>query len=268
MWVTYALSDIPFATCVFGAILFWIECLVDPSRRLTKLLLCLCFGVLALTLRPSGPPLVAAFICALLWKLLFRQANAKRFDAMIVGGFVLGLASAVVITAAAGHYIFLISLQSDIRPELNFVRNYFIEGLVIHDRPETFLAPPTTSWQFMVLTLFRLASFFQIIVANFSWSHNILNALLFVPMYFCALFAMVYTRAIWRSRGEFCALSVASFFMTVLVFAVYQSLILIDYDWRYRLPVILPLVALSAVVFDVVVVAIGSLWRENARDVS
>lgn len=114
--------------------------------------------------------------------------------------------------------------------------NMVKDGMIIHDRPETWVRSPNTFLEIFNLYFKRLIFFFTPIVKNFSMVHNIINL-------FQALI-ILFSLSIWFFLGDkHNAINKAIFFILLISIstAVFHSFTLIDYDFRYRFPIIMPL---------------------------
>lgn len=130
--------------------------------------------------------------------------------------------------------------------EFNYSDNTTIEwwllskvkvGMIIHDRPETWVDPPNNFLDIAKIYFLRLISFFNPYASTFSLTHIILN--------FFQTFLIVLSVIIWIFYGtiNFSQNKLIIFIILLsLSIASFHSFTLIDYDWRYRFPTILPLI--------------------------
>ena len=109
--------------------------------------------------------------------------------------------------------------------------------MIIHDRPETWVDPPNNFLDIAKIYFLRLVSFFNPYASTFSLTHIVLN--------FFQTFLIVLSIIIWTFYGtiNFSQNKLIIFIILLsLSIASFHSFILIDYDWRYRFPTILPLI--------------------------
>lgn len=124
-------------------------------------------------------------------------------------------------------------------------RTYSI-GEVVSARPLTYHAPPVSVPEYAAVAGDRFLHFFAVTAADFSLPHNLVNALFFVPVYALAAWLLV---AMLRDRDGLSQpqrdvfLAAAGF---VLFTAAFHGLLQVDFDWRYRLPILPHLVLLAA----------------------
>ena len=92
------------------------------------------------------------------------------------------------------------------------------------------------------ITADRFVHFFAVSAAGFSRAHRLANIAFYLPLYLLALIGLVTA----VRRGDDVVILAA---IIVLVVAFWHSLVIIDYDWRYRLPVLpyLIFIAVSAI---------------------
>jgi len=241
IWPHFLLTDTVFAFlvmfCVYSALLCT---LTDQCNTLQ-------FGiavVLLLLTRPSSPPVVGAiFLYVLLSKEFpnFLRNRMGMFSAVLL----LGTCSTL-----AYSYIMAASLNGDIfNKQINFLSNFVAYGVVIHDRPETFIAVGHSVGDISQLYFLRILYFFTPYVTSFSFWHKFANCVL-LGLFFlglllwalCGYQSANYSRKLQRGSQLILLLS--------LFVAMYQAATVIDFDWRYRYPLIAPLILFSGISFE------------------
>lgn len=129
---------------------------------------------------------------------------------------------------------------------LPYYAKLYHEGVVINARPETYGAPPHAVLEFLALSARRFVYFFAFWSSQgFSRGHNLALSIFFLPAYFLVLTAIIY---FLRGRTHFSrATEMSLVFAVVFIvgYAFFHAHTEIDYDWRYRLPV-MPLLIFSA----------------------
>jgi len=119
-------------------------------------------------------------------------------------------------------------------------------GMIIHDRPETWVSPPESFFDFTYLYFMRMISFFAPYVAGFSIIHIALNSL--------ETFIIILSITIWAFLGgNIKAFDKTVFFILLLSFSIaaYHSFTIIDYDFRYRFPLIMPLIMIFPIAMEI-----------------
>jgi hypothetical protein len=169
----------------------------------------------------------------------------------------LALAGAGLMLSVA-YAVFIKSLP-DAWPALSASRGFQMalahvsEGGVIHDRPETYIGAPHGLGGVMQLFLLRLASFFSPYAAGFSKLHLALNYLQ------GAVLAIGLVGVLWQLHDLAAPQRAAVLFLLAIAgcTAAYHSAILIDYDWRYRFPTVIPLTLVAILGFR-------AAWRRSS----
>ena len=114
--------------------------------------------------------------------------------------------------------------------------NMVKDGMIIHDRPETWVRSPNTFLEIFNLYLKRLIYFFTPFIKSFSIIHNVINTF--------QAFIILFSLSIWFFFGDkHNPINKAIFFILLIsiLTAGFHSFTLIDYDFRYRFPILLPL---------------------------
>ena len=195
-------------------------------------------ALVMLFFRPTALPSLLWFLAAPLASLAigWRKAGPAGW---LTPAF-LGLALCVLLAAA-----WLVPNLGELglaEPEswLAMVARRFQEGVVVRDRPGTYHAPPQGYAAALLLTLDKLYHYFIFLRSEFSLAHQVLNTMFFIPAYLLALAALLPLPGRPRvSLAAFLALA------WIIIYAVFQAAQYLDYDWRYRIPVLAPLVVLA-----------------------
>ncbi len=119
-------------------------------------------------------------------------------------------------------------------------------GMIIHDRPDTWVNAPNTFLDVAYLYFLRLLFFFKPYVKSFSDIHIILNLIQSVYI-FLSIF-------LWSIFGlNFKIFNKIVFLILLISFitAAFHAFTLIDYDWRYRFPIIMPLLIIFPISFEI-----------------
>ena len=120
--------------------------------------------------------------------------------------------------------------------------------MVIGDRPDTWVEPPSTYFDIVYLYFIRMISFFNPNASEFSIIHTILNIF--------QTFIMVFSIIIWSYLNENIQPINKTFFLVMLLslsVTAFHSFTIIDYDWRYRFPLILPLIMLFPISIEILI---------------
>jgi hypothetical protein len=222
-WVRMPLSDVPFLLTSFAAFAW----LVAPRKKSPALAAVMfMFSVL---LRPVG------FLWLILMTVVLLVVTGRvRLGRVIAGGLAVAALLFVAHTYVVRHPerwpigAFARSVRWDARS--------YQRGEVVLSRPETYHRPPSTIIDYAAISVDRFIHFFAFTAAAFSRAHKLAGAMFYAPLYLLALVALA------RRREEVVMLSA----MIVLVVAFWHALVVVDYDWRYRLPLLPHLIFMAA----------------------
>ena len=246
LWLPFVLSDISFM-----AISFIILCLtwfyVTANKRNNEFLVSVILLLpVLITYRPAALPIV--LVVLVLHVLSFFELDEK-FSRARIGREIL-YSGIVILTIGVLLVSYL--MQDTTRWPFQVFSHYlatlselYAKGCVIDDRPDTFLAPPVVFFDYVFLILTRIIYFFAFAIDEFSLKHKFINYFFFVPAYVLAVIGALELfkgKSILTLSGWY--LGMMSF-LAIIFIAVYNSFLLIDFDWRYRLTLMPPLVVLA-----------------------
>jgi len=249
MWSSYVLSDSLYVSLT----LFFVYLSLSLSFHYRRVVIAIFSLILAYLTRPVFYIVYAFFIFVIMEHAILRWApeNKSLHFRRAFHFIVFFLLSAFVLVVV--YFIYRPSSSplyfSDV---FYFFNNIYSSGEVINDRPITASFPPSDYLEYLSLFLKRLFYFFVPFASDFSASHKILNSLFFFPVYFFSIYALIVLVSnpkLFR-QGEY-VLVISCIFLSIVT-AVFHSLTVLDYDWRYRAPIMLPLLYSSLIGFDVV----------------
>lgn len=239
-WPHFLLSDMLFALLVLAAV--WLA-LRDrpPSWRQS------CAGGLVLLLilvaRPSAPPALAVVGGYMILSRL-RSDLPQSINWRVGATLVLG--SLVLLLSAIGYGLLMHAVLAGqfASEQSSFIARMVAKGMVVHDRPDTFVTMNGGAVDIARLYGLRLLAYFSPYASTYSLPHLLGNGVVLgLPL--AALLAVVgrkseLTPPQWQAVALLLALC--------LGFAMFHAATLIDYDWRYRFPIVAPLLLFTAVV--------------------
>ena len=237
-WPRFILSDTNYAFLVILATYVMTKGFVENKYNYFQLFLVM---VLMLITRPSSVSVIFAilfFISISKYKFFLRPRVILVFVFLLF----------ILIPIIFGLLYYLI--------EFNFSENTQIEwwllskvkvGMIIHDRPETWVDPPSSFKDVVNIYFLRLVNFFNPYAATFSTIHLVLN--------FLQIFLILLSIIIWPICGSLTKSQDKLFLLIIMIslsIASFHSFTLIDYDWRYRFPIILPLIMFIPISIDMI----------------
>ena len=238
IWPKFILSDMIYAFLVLLSVYLIIKGIIKDKINYLEISIII---FLLLASRPSSISAVFAilsFIIISKFPIFMKQKNILLFILIIFIStpFLLGLV-----------YLF-IEFYFDNIAKVDFYTDMVKNGMIIHDRPETWVNQPKNFIDIVYIYFLRLINFFNPYASTFSIVHIALNVIQIVLILFSVF--------IWFFLGGHIKFYDKIFlFILLLSFSVaaFHSFILIDYDWRYRFPIILPLILLLPISLEIIV---------------
>lgn len=239
MWVPFVLSDATFVFLAFLIFTLAARRILDTSKSWLAVLAPAAAGIFY---RPTGIVLIPD----LLWALYLSRAGTGRLRR----GPTLAALAACIVSATLAFAWFM---QDPGRWPLDVLANAFRAvaaeyalGEVVSARPETYHLPPRALLDYALISADRFLHFFALGAAGYSFGHWLVQLAFFLPCYALAGWLAV---ALWRGRTAFGAPERKVFLAAigaVLSYAVFHALVQVDFDWRYRTPILPHLILLAA----------------------
>lgn len=236
-WPRFILSDVIYIFLVISSIYIVLNIIINNKIDFIKLSLII---LLLLSSRPTSIPVIFSIILFVLF-LKFNFFLKKKYILLILltmiisAPFVLGFV-----------YLFLEYNFSD-NPKVEFLINMVKQGMIIHDRPDTWVSSPNNFFDLIIIYLLRIVNFFNPYASTFSVLHILLN--------FFQTILIVISIIIWLFSFSSVEIKDKLFFFIILLslsVASFHSFTLIDYDWRYRFPIILPLIMVIPISLEMI----------------
>jgi hypothetical protein len=137
-------------------------------------------------------------------------------------------------------------------PQVLFLIEMVNAGIVIHDRPETWIGAPSSFFDLAYLYFVRFIFFFNPYAESFSSIHIILNTLQTLLILF-SICLFLFSKEKIETMNK----SVILILIISLSVAFFHSFTLIDYDWRYRFPIIVPLIMIFPISFEIILIKLS-----------
>lgn len=238
LWPRYILSDMIFSFLVILCTYIIIRGFVMDKTHYLSLI-----SIMGLTLlsRPSSPPILFAILSFIAISRFHIHAKPKLILLLLIVAF---FVVSPLIFSYLYHYID--TNLSDIMQLDKFVLKRVDQGVIIDSRPETWISPPSSFIDIAYLYFVRMMSFFTPYAAHFSTIHIILNSLVAI--------IILLSTIIWLFLGgNTKVFDKTVLFILLLSFstAAYHSFTVIDFDWRYRFPIILPLIMIFPIAMEI-----------------
>jgi hypothetical protein len=239
LWIPFPLTDI-----LYEAISLCSLTLLYLAMTVTSTRLRLGFGsgvffflLVAMFSRPTSAALFMAVICSciLIFAINFNNPKDRLFRLRVITGTFVS----IVLAGVFLHALFLAQQTStDATSYLSELTSLYSKGTVVVGRPETFVTPPEGLLGFFWISIRKLVYFFWISLDTFSFVHSLGNWFFFFPAYLgCSIILRdlfsLHPRLV--KNEQVLALICIIFLVST---AVFHSVMMLDYDWRYRLPCI------------------------------
>jgi hypothetical protein len=238
-WSPYVLSDpsfLLFAYCVF---LMEGRRLLQPAKSWLPV-----FGASAAAtlFRPTG--IVLFPVTAWSFLLSRTRATPTARSLLLAGLFAAGIAAALLF----GWF-----MQDPGRWPVGFasvairkIADGYAAGQVVWDRVATYHAPPHALADFWAITLDRFVHFFALGPSEYSAAHWVIQSIFYGPVYaFSAYFMVILLAgksALSKEKQSICYVAAGA----IILYAFFHAMIQVDYDWRYRIPILPHFVLLAS----------------------
>lgn len=240
MWVRYVLTDPIFAALAFVPFMLIVRNILRRTCTAGNVIAIGVATFAALLARPTGV-FIAAVAAIGIW-IMYRVSRGRPV-ALTRG------AIAAVAFAAIVFIVVVLAVMNDpslwplpwMRNGITSMSTEFHRGRVVIDRPETYLVPHSFAGIVAVFAA-RVVRFFQFAARGHSRVHNIVNFVYFLPLY---VFALIGVATAGRVRDERVRVGIVFTAIWVGAIALFHGLTLVDFDWRYRLPVMPQLILLA-----------------------
>ena len=235
VWPRYILSDTIFSFGILLIVYFLIKNIV--IEKFNYFLIFLIITLILIT-RPTSIPFITAIIFFI---LVFNKNNYNKNLIILI------IFSIIVLTPfiLAIFYQFMENNLSENRKVISLMK-MVQAGMIIHDRQETWIESPDTFFDLTYLYYTRFLYFFAPYVKAFSKIHIILNLLQAVVILFSLIIWLFLEQKYYSINKTLALILIISVFV-----GAFHSFIIIDYDWRYRFPIIMPLLLIFPISIEI-----------------
>lgn len=248
-WMSFIVTDPMFGIIAFVPFAIVARRILDPCEPARHVLLALSLAVAVFT-RPPGVVLIPLVLFV---ELVLVQKRVRPRSATI---FIAAAALAAIFVRTAIVYQPALWPTRFVKPKIEEFSGREKKGEVVYDLKESYRPPPRTLIDHVEIEADRFVRFFQFTTSGYSRAHKLLNSIYFVPLYALALIGLVAGLRAEPPRRAF----VIALAMWIGIFALFQALTVLDYDWRFRLPVLPQCILLAAFGVDAIVL----WWRARS----
>ena len=242
-WPRYILTDTIFSFFVLLTVYLIVRSII---REKFYFFFLISLTIIMFLTRPTSLPFIMSiWIFILLFK---SQLNyTPRFIILLI--FLLAIIIPIIFSVL--HHLMEIYLAGNI--QVDYILKFANKGIVVLARPETFIQPPINFIDNVYLYLIKIIIFFKPYAAKYSIIHTILNTF--------QIFLIVLAISIWSYLNENTKIINRTFLFILLLSLLvssFHSFTIIDFDWRYRFPIILPLIMLLPISLEILIRNINS----------
>jgi hypothetical protein len=239
LWIPFPLTDTSYEAISLCSLTLLYYALTSASTRLR-------FGfgsgvfffvLVAMFSRPTSAALVMAVLCSCILIVTINFNNPE--DRLCRLRVISGIFVSVVLVGIFLHALFLVQQTSaDATGFLSELTFHYSMGTVVIGRPETFVTPPEGSLGYFLISFWKLIYFFWISLDIFSFVHSVGNWIFFFPAYLSCAVILRDLFSLHPRLGKNEQVLALICIMFLVSTAVFHSVMILDYDWRYRLPCI------------------------------
>ena len=192
----------------------------------------------AMMFRPVALPLALFWIVAII-------ARAQRERVVRHGARLFGVLCGVAILAVIGHAYVLLNPSAwpgRLPAMFEVLSREYRQGVLVYSPDENFNVAPAVDWfGFIRITIEKWIYFWTPWLPHYSAAHTVMNLAFFAPVYFLSVIALL------RSRRLAASQQIQAWLLATLALFVssFHAMVQIDYDHRYRLPLLPVLIMLA-----------------------
>ena len=228
-WPRYILTDTIFSFFVMLVVYVIIKSIIREKFYFFFLIF---LSVMMFLSKPNSLPYIFT-----IWMFILLFKSQINYTPRFIILSIFTLVITIPIIFSILHHLMEIYLSDN--TQVAYLLEYANKGIVVLARPETFIHPPITFADNLYLYFIKLIIFFKPYAATYSMIHTILNTF--------QAFLMIFSIIIWSYLNENIK-SVNATFLFILLLSLsvsaFHSFTIMDFDWRYRFPLILPLIML------------------------
>ena len=234
----FILTDTIFAFFITLLVFFIIKGIVREKFYYFSLIL---YMILIYFTRPTALPYNFA-ICTFLFILMYKVNYTPKLIIL----FIVILTILIPMILAILHFL-MEFYKSELSSRFEFILRYANEGIVVLKREETYIQPPPiTFFENIYFYFIKIIYFFKFYSIEFSLTHKILN----IFQNLIIFFSIILWLSIKRSTKAINNTVLFILFLSLTI-AAFHSFTLIDHDWRFRYPLVQPLIMLLPISIEV-----------------
>ena len=221
LWQSFLLIDYFFTVLIFVHFLFLIN---------KKYLWSLIILFLLMFIRPTSVFILPITVLFIIANIIFEIKNKIQMIFLIISS---------IFTLVVFSFIFMnIEDISFLGFQYKFYKEFNLAGIVIHDRWSVNYAI-NNSLNLFSLFVIKFFAFHQFLSTDFSTIHNIYNLFYYIP--YLLIIIIIFKKILNYNYLRYNKYYLLSFYF-LIIYSVCHSILLIDFDWRYRMPLYIPFI--------------------------
>ena len=234
----FILTDTIFAFLITLTVFFVIKGIVKKKFYYLSLILLMIFTYFT---RPTALPYNFA-ICTFLLILMYQVNYTPKLIILII--VILTILIPLILSTSHGLMEFF---KDELSSRFKLILRYANEGIVVLEREESYLdPPPVTFFENVYFYFIKIIYFFKFYSIEFSAAHKILN----IFQNLIIIFSIILWFSLKTSTKAINNTVLFILFLSLTI-AAFHSFTLIDHDWRFRYPLVLPLIMLLPISLEV-----------------
>ena len=226
----FILTDTIFAFFVVLLVFLIIKSIVKQKINYFSLVIVM---IMIFITRPASIPYIFA-TCVFVFILLYQINYSSKLIILFISLLII-----LIPILLAFFHILMEHYLTDIS-QIKFILKYANRGIVVVERLETYVnPPPVTFFENIYFYFIKIINFFKYYASDFSTIHKILN----VSQNMIIIFSIIILSSL-KNSTMLINKTILFILLLSLSVASFHSLTIIDYDWRYRYPLLLPLIML------------------------
>ena len=242
-WPRYILTDVIFSFLIMLSIYLMIKGIIKEKFDFLPLFFII---ILLFLSRPTSLPFIFAIVIFLIM-LKIKINHSPKLILLFI--FLLFIFTPFIF--AILYQLMKINLNSN--AQVIFLIEMIEAGMVIHDRPETWVDTPNTFIDLVYIYFMRFLFFFKPYAESYSTIHIVLNSL---QTFFIFLSLVIWVLITVNSKAIHKTVALILFISFSV--AAFHTFTLIDYDWRYRFPILMPLIMIFPISIEIFIRKISS----------
>jgi hypothetical protein len=232
LWPRYVLSDVSYMFINFLIFYLIAKVFLGKGTTISKYWIFISFfSIVNFLYRATGLVMIPLVLFA--WYLHNRKKTVpwKAFFAYF---------TLFVLVAVFLHAVIIKNILPLGPPGKSILKNWLIDlyqnGIIIHDRPYTYHPSPVTLLDYVRITMDKFIHYFYFSDKLFSFKHKLINHLFFVPLYSLFVVGIIGVAKERNNAVEKTLLALC--IIVIIAYSVFHAMTIIDFDWRYRLPIL------------------------------